>query len=156
MMKTRGVGTCFFQVPTPVSTIKRLSRLNLISHTVTFPLDNHSFRMMQNSVKDSRGEGAVVIEDFRPVFKGPVWGNNQSALLIAEAKDLKQKVCSFLVNRQERKRVRSWILKTSLNHEGIEPRRRKEHPSWIRFAVLRNSTGQSKERNYVRRVKRRT
>jgi len=61
--------------------------------------------MMQNSVKDGRGEGVVVIEDFRPVFKCTVRGNNQSALLIAETEYLKQKVCSFLVNRQKAKLV---------------------------------------------------
>ena len=76
----------FFLVPTPVG--KRFSRLDLIFHAVTFPLDNHGFRMMQKPVKDCRGEGAVVVEDFRPVFKGAVGSNNQSALLIAEADDL--------------------------------------------------------------------
>ena len=93
----------FFPVPTPVG--KRFSRLDLISHAVTFALDNHGFRMMQEPVEDSRGKSAVVVEDFRPVFKGAIGSNNQSALLIAEADDLEQEVCSCLVNRQEAKLI---------------------------------------------------
>ena len=93
----------FCAVPTPVG--KRFSRLDLISHAVTFAFDKDGFRMMQKPVEGCRGKGAIVVEDFRPVFKGAIGSNKQSALLIAEADDLEQEVCSCLVNRQEAKLV---------------------------------------------------
>ena len=43
--------------------------LDFIFYAVAFSLDENGFGVMQEPVKDGGGEGGVVVEDLRPVFK---------------------------------------------------------------------------------------
>jgi hypothetical protein len=46
------------------------SGFDLIFHPVAFAFDDHGFGMMQQAIKQSRGQRAIVIEDFRPLLVG--------------------------------------------------------------------------------------
>ena len=89
MIKKTCTGAVF---QAPAQGFLNSSGFDLIFHSIAFSLDQHGFRVVQQSVKDGRGQSAVVIKNFRPIFKGLVGGNYQSPLLIASANDLEQKV----------------------------------------------------------------
>jgi hypothetical protein len=68
--------------------------------------------VVEEPVEDGGGEGGVVVKDLWPVVKGAVGGNDQGTLLIAEADDLEQEVCSCLVNGEEAKLIqdeKGWL-----------------------------------------------
>ena len=56
---------------------------------------------MQEPIKDRRGQGAVVIEDFRPIGKRLIGCNHHCPLFIAQTEDLEQKIGPSLVDGQE-------------------------------------------------------
>lgn len=56
--------------------------------------------MMQEPVEDGGRDGAVMIEDFRPVLEDAVGGEENGAALIAVADDLKQEVGAGFVEGQ--------------------------------------------------------
>ena len=64
---------------------------------MTFAFDDSRFRVVQKPVKDSGCECAVVVEDFRPVLKRLVGGEDHRAAFIAMADDLKKKVRACFV-----------------------------------------------------------
>ena len=64
--------------------------LDYIFHPIAISLDNHGFGVVKEAIQQRRSESAVVVEDFRPVFKNPVSGDDKRALFIAVADDLKE------------------------------------------------------------------
>ena len=79
----------------------RASRcLDLILHAVAFPLDDHGFSVVQEPVQHGAGEGAVVVEDFGPVFIGLVGGQQDGALLVTLADDLEEQIRAGFVDGQ--------------------------------------------------------
>jgi hypothetical protein len=47
----------------------RVSGFDFLFHAVAFPLDEDCFGMVEKAVKDSGGQGCIVVEDLGPVFK---------------------------------------------------------------------------------------
>ena len=76
------------------------SSFNYIFHSITFPFDNDCLGVVKESIQQCRGKSAVIVEDFRPVFESAVCGDNQRALLIPVADDLKKHVRSGFINWQ--------------------------------------------------------
>ena len=74
--------------------------LDLVFHAITFAVNDHGFSVMQKPVQHGAGQRAVVVEDFGPVFIGLVGGQQDGALLIALADDLKEQVGADLVDGQ--------------------------------------------------------
>jgi len=74
-----------------------------VFRAIAFSLDEYGFRMVEESIKDGRGKGVVVIEDLGPVIEGFIGGNDYGCLLIAEADDLEQEICPGLVLGQQAK-----------------------------------------------------
>jgi hypothetical protein len=72
----------------------------LILHAVTFPVDYHGFSMVQEPVQNGAGQGAVVVEDFGPVFIRLVGGQQDGALLVTLADDLEKQVRAGFVDGQ--------------------------------------------------------
>jgi len=77
-----------------------LRGFDLVLHAVTLAFDDHGFGVMQESVEHGAGQGAVVVEDFGPVFIGLVGRQQDGALLVALADDLKEQVGADFVDRQ--------------------------------------------------------
>jgi hypothetical protein len=46
--------------------------------------------LSKEAIQERRGKGAVVIEDFRPVFEDPVRGDDKRVFFIAVGDDLKE------------------------------------------------------------------
>ncbi len=44
-----------------------VSGVQMVLHSVTFAVDEDGLGMMQETIQDGRSEGAVVVEDLRPV-----------------------------------------------------------------------------------------
>ena len=51
---------------------EKRSGVGLNAHAVTAALDDDGFGVVEQSVKQSRGEGAVVIEDPGPLLEGAI------------------------------------------------------------------------------------
>ena len=62
----------------------------MLLHAITFAFEKDGLRMMQETIKQGRGQGAVVVENLRPFFVDAVGGDNGGTVLIAMAEDLKQ------------------------------------------------------------------
>ncbi len=54
--------------------------------------DDDGFGVVQEPVQHGAGQGAVVVEDFGPVFVGLVGGQDDGAALVALADDLEEQV----------------------------------------------------------------
>jgi hypothetical protein len=54
------------------ATVYPLRCFDLILHAVALPVDDHGFGVVQEPVQHGAGQGAVVVEDFGPVFIGLV------------------------------------------------------------------------------------
>jgi hypothetical protein len=54
--------------------------------------------MVQEPVQNRRSQGAVVIEDFGPVFIGLVGGQDDRTMLIALADDLEEQVSACFID----------------------------------------------------------
>ena len=61
-----------------------LGCFDLILHAVTLPLDGHGFGVIQEPVRHGAGKGAVVVEDFGPVFIRLVGAQQDGALLVMQ------------------------------------------------------------------------
>ena len=55
---------------------------------------------MEQAVEQGGGQGAVVVEDLRPLLEGAVGGNDGGAALVALTDHLEQGVGAELVDRQ--------------------------------------------------------
>src|SRR5215472_11920205 len=55
---------------------------------------------MEDAIEDGGGQGAVVVEDLRPVFVGAVGGDHHRGALVALADDLEQQVGAVLIDRE--------------------------------------------------------
>ena len=69
-------------------------------HAVAFAFDDHRFCMVKEAVEECGGEGAIVVEDFSPVFEHAVGGDDEGALFVAGADDLEQQIGAGFVNGQ--------------------------------------------------------
>src|SRR4029434_10503330 len=76
------------------------SGLDLVLGAVALALDGHGFGVMQQAVKQRRGEYAVVVEDAGPLLVDPVRCDQCGAALVAVAEDLEQAVGAELVDGQ--------------------------------------------------------
>ena len=56
--------------------------------------------MVQEPVQDGGSEGAVVVEDLRPVSERTVRRNDNRALFVAKTYDLKEKIGAVLIDGQ--------------------------------------------------------
>jgi len=63
-------------------------------------LDEHRFSVAQEPIQHGAGEGAVVRQDFGPVFIGLVGAQNGRILLTPLADDLEEQVCAHFVDGQ--------------------------------------------------------
>jgi hypothetical protein len=52
--------------------VSELRFLDLIFHPIAPAFDDHRFRVVQEPFQDGAGQGAVIVEDFGPVFIGLV------------------------------------------------------------------------------------
>src|SRR6202049_3902035 len=74
--------------------------VNLVLGAVALAFDDDGVGVVQDAVEDGGGQGAVVVEDLRPVFVGAVGGDHHRSALVALADDLEQQVCAVLVDRK--------------------------------------------------------
>jgi hypothetical protein len=72
----------------------------LVFHPEAGAFDDDGFGVMEESVENGRGDGAVVVEDGSPLFEGLVGGQDDGTAFVALADDLKEKVGPVLVDRQ--------------------------------------------------------
>ena len=77
-----------------------LGCFDLILHAVALPFDDHGFGVVQQPVQHGAGQGAVVVEDFGPVFIRLVGRQQDGALLITLADDLEEQVRAGFVDGQ--------------------------------------------------------
>ena len=56
--------------------------------------------MMEQSIQYRRGNGAVVIENRRPLFEGFVGGQGNGSSLMVLADDLEEQISPLLIDRQ--------------------------------------------------------
>jgi hypothetical protein len=66
------------------------SALDLILHSVAGAFDDDRLGMMQEPIQDGRGNGAVIIENRRPLFERFVGRQDNRAALLALADHLKE------------------------------------------------------------------
>jgi hypothetical protein len=76
------------------------SGLDLIFHSIAFPLDENGLGMVEEPVEDCGSEDAVVVEDLRPVFERAVGGDDDGSPLIALGDDLKEEIGAVFVDGQ--------------------------------------------------------
>ena len=65
-----------------------LRRSDPILHAVALAFDDHGFSMVQESVRHGAGQGAIVVEDFGPVFITLVSRQQDGALLVTLAETI--------------------------------------------------------------------
>ena len=74
--------------------------LELVFHAEALAFDDDSIGMMQQPIEHRGGQGAVMVEDRRPLLEGAVGGQDQRPLFIAQADHLEKQIGACLVNRQ--------------------------------------------------------
>lgn len=74
--------------------------VDLILHTIVFAFDDHGFGMVQKTIEDGGSDGAVVVEDFRPVFEDPIGREEDGPAFIAMADDLEEEIRAGLIEGQ--------------------------------------------------------
>src|SRR6202049_3129257 len=74
--------------------------VNLVLGAVALAFDDDRVGVVEDAVEDGGGQGAVVVEDLRPVFVSAVGGDHHRCTLVALADDLEQQVCAVLVDRK--------------------------------------------------------
>ena len=57
--------------------LRQALRVEFPFHAITFPFNDDGLGVMQQPIKQSRGEGAIVVKNLGPVLKGAI-GSNQS------------------------------------------------------------------------------
>ena len=69
-------------------------------HSKTIAFEQNGFGVMEEAVEHGGGDGAVVIEDGRPLLEGFVGGQRDRTPFVTLADDLEEKIGAVLVNRQ--------------------------------------------------------
>jgi hypothetical protein len=82
-----------------------LMLLDLILHPVATAFHDHGFSVVQKPVQHGAGQGAVVIEDFGPVFIGLVGRDDGRTGFIPLAEDLEEQIGAYFIDRQVSKLV---------------------------------------------------
>ena len=77
-----------------------LGCFDLILHPVTPAFDYYRFGVVQEPVQHGAGQGAVVVEDFRPVFIGLVGRDDGRSGLIPLAEDLEEQISADFIDWQ--------------------------------------------------------
>ena len=55
----------------------------LVFHSKTLPFDGHRFGVMEEPIQHGTGESGIVVEDFGPVFKGQISGDDTGTPFIS-------------------------------------------------------------------------
>ena len=71
-----------------------------VLHPVAGALDDDGLGVVQEPIQNGGGNGAVVVEDRRPLFEGLVGRQHDGTALVALADDLEEQVGAVLVDRQ--------------------------------------------------------
>jgi hypothetical protein len=74
--------------------------LDLVLHLVAFPLNEDGFGMVQKPVQHSRCQRAVIVENLRSLFEGPIGRHNRRTLLVTQADNLEKQISAALVDGQ--------------------------------------------------------
>jgi hypothetical protein len=77
-----------------------ISGFDAVLHAVASSFDDDGFGVVEESVEDGAGQGAVVVEDGRPVFEDLVGGQDDRAAFVALADDLEEEVGPAFVDGQ--------------------------------------------------------
>jgi len=72
----------------------------LILHPVTGAFDDDGLGVVEQTVQNSRSDGAVVVENGGPLLEGLVGGENDGAALVALADNLEEQIGTVLVDRE--------------------------------------------------------
>jgi hypothetical protein len=72
----------------------------MVLHSVAFSVNEDGLCMVQEAIQDGGSEGAVVIEDLRPVFERTVRSDNDGTLLVAQTDDLEEEIGAVLIDGQ--------------------------------------------------------
>src|SRR6266446_5022312 len=72
--------------------------VDLILRAEALAFDDDGVGVVQHAIEDGGGQGAIVVEDLRPVFVGAVGGDHHRGALVALADDLEQQICAVLVD----------------------------------------------------------
>ena len=80
--------------------LRAISDIDLTLRTIALALDAHGLNVVQQAVKQGRGQDGIVIEDGGPLLVNPVGGDQGGPAFIAVAEDLKQAVRPELVDGQ--------------------------------------------------------
>src|SRR5262249_4911172 len=72
--------------------------LDPLSGAVALTLDDDGIDVVQDAIEDGGGQGAVIVEDLRPVLVDAVGGDHHRRTLVALADDLEQQVGTVLVD----------------------------------------------------------
>lgn len=70
----------------------------MVLHAVTGSLDDHGLGLVEESVEDGAGDGAVVVEDGGPLLEGFVGSDDERTAFVALADDLEEEFGSVLVD----------------------------------------------------------
>lgn len=96
--------------------VERGLTLDVVFHAEPLACDDHGLRVMQQPIQDGRGQGAVVVEDRRPLLEGPVRGDNDRPLCIAQTADVEEQISASRVNGEraqlvedEQRGLRVWL-----------------------------------------------
>ena len=74
--------------------------LGLVLHPEAGTLNDDGFGMMQQSIQDGRGNGAVIVEDAGPLFERFVGRQDDGTTLVTLADDLEEQVGAVLIDGQ--------------------------------------------------------
>jgi hypothetical protein len=75
------------------------SGVALVAYAIAALLNDHRLGVVEQAVEQGRGQGAVIVADFRPLLEA-VRGNHGGAALVALTDHLEQAVGSELVDRE--------------------------------------------------------
>src|SRR5713101_3125751 len=73
-------------------------RFELIFHSEAAAFDHDGFSVVKEAVQNGRGDGAVVVENRGPLFKGFVGGQDDGAAFISLADSLEEQIGAVLVD----------------------------------------------------------
>jgi len=70
----------------------------LIFHSIAGALNDDGISMMQEAVQDGGSDGAVIVKNGGPLFKGFVRGQNDGTAFVTLADDLEEQVGAMLID----------------------------------------------------------